>query len=207
MADTTSSGPGPRGTGDTEPEPTSTGGKRAGRRAEGISMRGLRWVVAVAAAGVVAAAAVAVGTAQADTPPPPIAVEVLTQRAVFTDDVQLQMRNKVDGHATDVSNSLDPSRTVVAKITVQPGAQFPWHTHPGPVIVNIAEGELTYIMAHDCVDRPYAAGTAFVDPGNGMVHTAVNRTGAVTVLFATFFEVPQAGPLTIPLDAPTDCTP
>ena len=89
---------------------------------------------------------------------------------------------------------------MVAKITVQPGAQFPWHTHPGPVIVNIAQGELTYIMAHDCVDRPYAVGTAFVDPGRGMVHTAVNRTGEVTVLLATFFEVPETGPLTIPVD-------
>ena len=96
------------------------------------------------------------GTAQAQTPPPPIAVEMLTQRAVFTDDVALQIRNKLDGHATNVSNSHHPSRTVVARITVQPGAQFPWHTHPGPVIVNIAQGELTYVMAHDCVDRPYA---------------------------------------------------
>ena len=170
-------------------------------------MRGLKWATSVAVAGAVAAGAVAVGTAQAQTPPPPIAVEVLTQRAVFSDDVELQIRNKLDGHATGVSNAHDPSRTVVAKITVQPGAQFPWHTHPGPVIVNIAQGELTYVMAHDCVDRPYAAGTAFVDPGNGMVHTAVNRTGEVTVLFATFCEVPQTGPLTIPVDAPADCTP
>ena len=169
------------------------------------NMRGLKWAVPLAVAGTVGA--VAVGTLQAQTAPPPIAVELLTQRAVFTDDVELQIRNKLDGHATDVSNSHDPSRTVVAKITVQPGAQFPWHTHPGPVIVNIAQGELTYIMAHDCVDRPYPAGTAFVDPGRGMVHTAVNRTGEVTVLLATFFEVPQTGPLTIPVAAPANCTP
>ena len=163
--------------------------------------------MAVAGAGVVAAAAVAVGTAQADTPPPAIAVEVLTQRAVFTDDVELQIRNKPDSHATRVSNSHHPSRTVVAKLTVQPGAQFPWHTHPGPVIVNVAQGELTYIMAEDCVDRPYAAGTAFVDPGRGMVHTAVNRTGEVTVLLATFFEVPETGPLTIPSRLRTSARP
>jgi quercetin dioxygenase-like cupin family protein len=166
-------------------------------------MRGLKWALPVAAAVAVAAGTVAV---EAQTPPPPIAVEVLTQRAVFTDDVSLQIRNKLDGHATNVSNSHSPSRTVVAKITVQPGAQFPWHTHPGPVIVNVAQGELTYIMAHDCVARPYAVGTAFVDPGRGMVHTAVNRTGEVTVLLATFFEVPPTGPLTIPVDAPADCT-
>ena len=171
----------------------------------GSTARGLKWAVpvAVAVAGTVAAGAVAVGTLQAQTAPPPIAVELLTQRAVFTDDVELQIRNKLDGHATGVSNSHDPSRTVVAKITVQPGAQFPWHTHPGPVIVNVAQGEL----AHDCIDRPYSAGTAFVDPGRGMVHTAVNRTGGVTVLLATFFEVPPTGPLTIPVEAPANCTP
>jgi hypothetical protein len=40
-----------------------------------------------------------------------------------------------------------------------------------------------------------------------MVHTAVNRTGEPTVLIATFFEVPETGPLTIPLDDPGTCTP
>ena len=94
----------------------------------------------VAVAGAVATGAVAVGTLQAQDPPPPIAVEVLTQRAVFTDNVKLQIRNKLDGHATHVSNSRHPSRTVVAKHR-QRGPQFPWHTHPGPVIVNIAQGE------------------------------------------------------------------
>jgi quercetin dioxygenase-like cupin family protein len=191
----------------TSPAPPGRSRKRSGRRAEGIPSRGLRWGMAVAVAGVLAAAGVAMGTAQAQTPPQPIAVELLTQRAVFTDDVELQIRNKLDGHATDVSNSRDPSRTVVAKITVQPGAQFPWHTHPGPVIVNVAEGELTYIMAHDCVERPYAAGSAFVDPGRGMTHTAVNRTDDVTVLLATFFEVPETGALTIPVQVPVGCTP
>ena len=165
-------------------------------------MRGLKWAVPLAVAGTVAAGAVAVGTLQAQTPPAPIAVEVLTQRAVFTDDVEPADPQQAGRPCDDVSNPYDPSWTVVAKITVQPGAQFPWHTHPGRVIVNVAQGELTYIMAHDCVDRPYAAGTAFVDPGRGMVHTAVNRTNGVTVLYATFFEVPETGPLTIPVDAP-----
>ena len=50
------------------------------------------------------------------------------------------------------------------RITVQPGAQFPWHTHPGAVIVNIAQGELVYVEASDCIERPYPAGTAFLDP-------------------------------------------
>src|ERR687889_90663 len=67
--------------------------------------------------------------------PPPIASELLTGRAVFTDDVDLKLKIKRDGHATDVVKAEDPSRTLVARYTVQPGAQFPWHSHAGPVIV------------------------------------------------------------------------
>ena len=109
--------------------------------------------------------------------------------------------------ATHVVDMPDLSRTVVARITVQPGAQFPWHTHPGPVIVNIAEGALVYVEASDCIERPYPAGTAFVDPGHGHVHTAFNRSGVVTVIYATFFEVPDQGPLTITagVQAPAGC--
>lgn len=138
---------------------------------------------------------------------PPIAVELLTDRAVFTDDIDLQLKVKLDGTATNVINSKDPSRTVVARVTVQPGAQFPWHTHPGPVIVNVTQGELVYVAANDCVERPYPAGTAFVDPGRGNVHTAFNATSGETVLLVTFFEAGLGGPLTITagVEAPADC--
>src|SRR5918995_3420599 len=142
----------------------------------------------------------------AQEPPAPIATEFLTERAVFTDDVDLKLKNKLDGKATEVINSKEPSRTTVARITVQPGAQFPWHSHPGPVIVNVAEGELVYVQASDCVERSYPAGTAFVDPGHGNVHTAFNPTDGATVLIATFFQVPETGPLTITEGVvPGDC--
>jgi len=130
-----------------------------------------------------------------------IVAELLTPRTggEFTDAVSLQFRFKLEGGSTTVINSHDPSQTVVAKITVQPNAQFPWHTHPGPVVVNVAEGDLTYVQASDCVHRPYPAGTAFIDPGRGNVHTAyAGADGAV--LIATFFEIPDTGPLTIPVE-------
>ena len=111
------------------------------------------------------------------------------------------------GSGTDVLDLRDLSRTVIARITVQPGAQFPWHTHPGAVIVNVAQGELVYVEASDCIERPYPAGTAFLDPGRGHVHTAFNRTAGATVIYATFFEVPAEGPLTITagVEAPAGC--
>jgi quercetin dioxygenase-like cupin family protein len=142
----------------------------------------------------------------AQEPPPPIGTEFLTGRAVFTDNVDLKVKTKLDGKATRVVNVKDPSRTVTARFTVQPGAQFPWHSHAGPVIVNVTEGELVYVDADDCVERAYPAGTAFVDLGRGHVHTAFNPTAEETVLVATFFEAPAAGPLLIPAEAPAGCT-
>lgn len=134
----------------------------------------------------------------AQVSPPPIATEFLTERAVFTDDVDTKFKIKMEGRKTTVVRDKDPSRTVVARFTVQPGAQFPWHSHPGPVIVNVVQGELTYLPSSDCVERTYGAGTAFVDPGHGHTHTAWNATGGVTVFVATFFAAPATGPLLIP---------
>ena len=88
---------------------------------------------------------------------------------------------------------------------MQPGAQFPWHSHAGSVIVNIVGGALVYVGADDCVEREYPAGTAFVDLGHGDVHTAFNGTDDVSVLVATFFEAPEAGPLLIPAETPAHC--
>jgi len=133
----------------------------------------------------------------------PITTEFLTGRAVFTDNVDLQVKAKLDGKATKVVNVKDPSRTVTARFTLEDGAQFPWHTHAGPVVVNVVQGELTFVDADGCAERDYGAGTAFVDLGHGHVHTAF-ATGE-TVLVATFFEAPASGPLLIPAEDP-GCT-
>lgn len=152
------------------------------------------------------AAAVLVGAtawqAAADpTPPPPIATELLTGRAVFTDDVGLKIKVKAHGN-TNVANAKDASRTLVARFTVQPGARFPWHSHPGPVIVNVVEGSLVYIEDDTCEEKTYAAGKAFVDLGRGHTHSAYNDGDEPAVLVATFFEAPADGALLLPGTAP-----
>jgi quercetin dioxygenase-like cupin family protein len=132
--------------------------------------------------------------------PLPIAVELLTDRAVFTDDIDLKVKTN-DGRS-EVVKVEDPSRMVVARITVQPGAQFPWHTHPGPVFVNVVEGTLIFVET-DCSERAYPAGTAFVDLGHGHVHSAYSPIGGQpTVIVATFLEISADGPLLIPADTP-----
>lgn len=143
----------------------------------------------------------------ATTSPEPIVMETLTGRSVLSDSVSFDLTIGLqDGEEISMSVT-DPGRSVVGKITIQPGARFPWHTHPGPIFVNVAEGELVYIPASDCMERHYPAGSVFVDPGRGNAHTAYNASDGVTILIATFFEVPEEGPLTITegVEAPAGC--
>ena len=50
-----------------------------------------------------------------------------------------------------------------------------WHTHPGPGIVTIVRGSLTYedAASNRCRTASYSAGSGFVDRGFGHVHRAV----------------------------------
>ena len=166
--------------------------------------------------GLAAAAALAVATLLATMPadahdeqpsnPEPISVELLTPRGRFTDRVNATLRVKLSGAPMQHLNMGDPSRIVVARVTVQPGARFPWHLHPGPVIGTISEGEFVITNADDCVDRTYPTGTTFVEPGD-KIHTARNRTNGVTTVIAVFLDVPPEGPLTDTdgIEPPADC--
>lgn len=137
----------------------------------------------------------------------PILAEPLTLRHTFTDDVAVQLRVKPDGRPTEVINLRDASNTAVVRFTVQPGVRFPWHSHPGVVMVSVTQGELVFVYADDCVQRRYPVGTAFVDPGFGNVHYAFNPTAGETIVVATFLGVPPApAPLTNAVDAATSAT-
>lgn len=135
---------------------------------------------------------------------PPIAGEPLSLRSSFPDDVSMKVKLKDDHGETRVIHVDDLSRTVVVKYTVQPGARFPWHSHAGPVVVNVKEGSLVYVAADGCEERTYGPGRAFVDAGHGHVHSAYNPGPGVATFYATFFEAPAEGSLLIPASAP-DC--
>ena len=147
-----------------------------------------------------AAAAVNVIPSAADPPPPPIMAEPLTPRSVFPDEIDMKFKLKMPHMGTMVVNVDDPTRTVSVKYTVQPGAQFPWHSHYGPVIVNIISGSLTYVPEGSCHEKTYSAGQAFVDAGHGHVHSAYNPGTEPMVFIATFFEAPETGALLIPAE-------
>jgi quercetin dioxygenase-like cupin family protein len=129
-------------------------------------------------------------------------VEPLTRNS-FVDDVAVQVQVRTD--TLTVERSLeDASDVVVARITIGPGVVAPWHTHHGPAfLLNTGPGTLTSVLADDCQPRDYPAGAAFLDPGSGSLHAAVNNGAEEVVLYAIFLGVSN-GPV-IPAEPPTDC--
>lgn len=127
-------------------------------------------------------------------------VEVLAPHATFPDDVSAKFRTKYDegDMGTIVSNlPRDASTVVFAKATWGPTGTSGWHTHPGPVIISITEGELELVNERDCITRTYTAGEAFIDPGQGNIHTATNPSKTESaVVYATFLGVPDGEPAT-----------
>jgi hypothetical protein len=58
---------------------------------------------------------------------------------------------------------------------VGPNVALPWHSHPGPVLVTVVAGALTYQDAPKgvCRNRTFEAGEGFTDRGFGYVHRAI----------------------------------
>ena len=95
----------------------------------------------------------------------------------------------------------------VQHLRLSPNQVSAWHTHPGPVIVTIRSGSLTYQHAafNECHDERYPAGTGFVDPGLGHTHRVIAGPEG-TELYATFLLPPGSETHLIPMPAPEACS-
>jgi len=101
--------------------------------------------------------------------------------------------------------SHDNTDIVVVKNVVTPGGHSGWHFHPGPVLVTVASGTITFYMGDDptCSPRVHPAGTTFFENG-GMVGIARNEGTVEATVVATFF-VPAGSPTRIDAPAPGNC--
>jgi len=90
-------------------------------------------------------------------------------------------------------------------IDVAPGGHSGWHFHPGPVLVVVKTGTITFYMGDDpsCSPHVHPAGTTFFENG-GMVGIARNEGSANATVVATFF-VPAGSPTRLDADAPGNC--
>lgn len=124
---------------------------------------------------------------------------VVAPHASFVDD--MTARFQTEGEEVTVD---DTSTVVVAEATWEPGGTTGWHTHPGPVLVSVVEGELDLVFAEDCETVSYAAGEAFVDPGGHDVMARNPSESDEAVIYATFLGVPDGGNPTEWVE-PVDC--
>jgi quercetin dioxygenase-like cupin family protein len=72
----------------------------------------------------------------------------------------------------------------VVENTVIPGGYSGWHTHPGPSLVTVKSGTATFYEGDDptCTPQVHAAGSGFVDKGDGHVHMVRNESDVDLVL-------------------------
>jgi len=97
-----------------------------------------------------------------------------------------------------------PSNIVSVRIDFRAGDTTGWHSHPGPVLVQVVSGAVTLRhAAHGrCLSQVVRAGHGFFE-APGAVHVAENPRAAPAVLYATFVLPPKAGPeVSAPIPAP-----
>ena len=111
---------------------------------------------------------------------------------IHTPDLKFKTRDAVD--------------VVTQTITITPGGHTGWHSHPGPVIVTIRLGTMTFYDADDpsCAPVTYAAGDTFIDRGGGHVHIARNEGATDLVFYATYL-LPVGAGLRTDAPAPGTC--
>ena len=93
----------------------------------------------------------------------------------------------------------------VQTIVFQPGGQSGWHSHPGPVFIQVRKGTMTFYDSDDptCTPVVRTEGQGFLDMGEH-AHMARNETGVVSENVVTYF-VPPGAALRIDEPAPGNC--
>ena len=86
-----------------------------------------------------------------------------------------------------------PIEVAVQRIVAQPGATFGWHSHPGPTLVTVLSGTISFYHAEDCTTRiQYTAGSTFSNLPDE-IHLARNEGTVPLVVYASYF-VPLRSP-------------
>jgi quercetin dioxygenase-like cupin family protein len=95
----------------------------------------------------------------------------------------------------------------IQHVHLDPKVPTGWHTHPGPAIVAVVKGSVTYedAEANKCNDVTYLAGEGFVDRGFGHVHRAIAGADGVD-FYVVYLLPPGSATHVIPATAPPECS-
>jgi quercetin dioxygenase-like cupin family protein len=96
-----------------------------------------------------------------------------------------------------------PIEVAVQRIVAIPGATFGWHSHPGPTIVTVLSGTLSFYHAEDCTHRiNYTAGQSFSNLPSE-IHLARNEGTVDLVVYASYFVPLRTPALPLRIDQPS----
>ena len=97
----------------------------------------------------------------------------------ISDDWHIQIKSKP---AFDIA---------VQSIDFPPGSASGWHTHPGPVFIQVVSGTMTFYQSDDptCAPQVRTQGQGFLDLG-AHPHIAVNESNAPAHNIVTYFAPP-----------------
>jgi len=132
-------------------------------------------------------------------------VKIRVGRKVVTKAVKVQFESVQPLLACGSSSACD---TVVQQVTINPGGQTGWHTHPGPTFVAIAQGEGTLYHSDQagCPGHKFGTSSGFFQP-SGDIHLLRNEGSTPLVLYAFYVLPPRTANTAIRTDqpAPASC--
>jgi len=156
--------------------------------------------------GVVAVSVVAVAAVL--TPGSGVLSAPVFARASFVDPTDI--RFTIGGHSHEVIKVNNAKETVMQQIVIAPGGHTGWHSHPGPGVVLVKAGVVTFYQVSgeggECTRRTYSAGQAFFDGGPGHVQIARNEGSENNEVWVTYFDVPHGGAFRIDAPDPGNCS-
>jgi hypothetical protein len=131
----------------------------------------------------------------------------LLGRTTFRDpsDQNFKVKRKTGGWHFEIK-AKPAFDLAVQSIEFQPGAQSGWHSHPGPVFIQVVKGTMTFYESDDptCTPTVKTKGEGFLDVGDH-AHLARNETGEVAQNIVTYF-APPGVPLRIDQPDPGNCS-
>jgi quercetin dioxygenase-like cupin family protein len=115
------------------------------------------------------------------------------------------MQSKTASYDVELK-SHDNTDVAVANIGIEAGGSSGWHSHPGPVLVVVKSGTITFFRADNpnCAADVYGPGSSFTEQG-GLVANATNQGTDPVVAVATFLAPPGAA-LRIDAAKPANCS-
>ena len=96
-----------------------------------------------------------------------------------------------------------PIEVAAQRIVIQPGGTLGWHSHPGPTVVTVLSGTMSFYHAEHCTQEiEYGPGTSFSNMPDE-IHMARNEGSVDLVVFASYFVPAGTPPVALRINQPS----